>query len=225
MKYFLPLWLLLILGCQNPTVHVVQKGYSDTNIAKLISEIELLGFNVKKSDINIPSDFSDSSIAMNPSFTDFTLLQKLNRVLTTLGYSSATEYRFAEGQHFYNKGNLGLYLREPSISPEPNVPPYLRTQFCKYADGTLQLSKQGVFKLEYENPVARDDLLVFSGTWSFNANQLTLNSKEYDNQIFTMNKEKKSTHMGLKLADVFKPENKNHAFMPFNCEYLIIYME
>ncbi|NQY62717.1 MAG: hypothetical protein HRT38_03155 [Alteromonadaceae bacterium] len=225
MKYLLPL-LLFFLGCQNPTLYVVQKGYSDKNISKLISEVELLGFNVKKSNISIPNEFSDSSIAMNPGFSDFSLLHKLNGVLTTLGYSNATEYRFAEGQHFYNKRILGLYLRKPGVSLVSDVPPYLHTQFCKYAEGTLQLTEQGTFSLEYENPAAKDDdLLVVSGTWFFNSDKLTLNSKATNEQIFIKTKEKKSTYMGIKPADVFKPQVQNHPFMPFNCEYLIIYME
>lgn len=226
MKYILSLLVLFLLGCQNPTIYVVQEGYSDEKITKLVSNIASLGFDVKKSDISIPDNFYDSSIAMHPDFRDFVLLKELHDVLSTLGYSSAREYRFAQGQHFYNKSNLGLYLRNSSVASKPKIPPYLRTQFCKYAEGTLQFTNKGIYNLEYDNQADRDgDLLVSTGTWFFHANKLTLISKEYGEQVFTRYNENKETYLGMKPADVYKPKNNDHAFLPFNCSYLIIYMQ
>jgi hypothetical protein len=104
------------------------------------------------------------------------------------------------------------------------MPPYIRTQFCENADATLMFSDNGEFVLEYEKNNYDEVLTQVVGQFSYDGQRLALLTKAGESQQFQYSRERKPTYKGDRPADVYKPENKSNLLKPFNCEFLIIYM-
>lgn len=223
MRYFLLLLVVLLSACSSKQVHIYNQGYSERQIDFLKTQIEAQGYKVQLPQVAIPREFPQTSLAMNPGFNDTSFYQFLNQLLLVQGYGQASEYRFAQGLHFYSKNEIGLYLKNPDYVVV-DMPPYLRTQYCKSSIGaTIQFTPQGKFHLEYE--VAKvEELQVESGQYLFDGKTLDLYSDTLGQISYRLAKEERETPYGLRPADVFKPVKSNHALGSLNCEFLIIYI-
>ena len=229
MKVFLVGFLLLLSGCASTQLHLVTQGYTIEQVENIKNELSPLlveyDLEIVISDILIPNHFPDASIALNPADEHRLLITKLDTWLEGAGHKVSQEFRFAEGNHYYNKGHLGFYLRKPGSEQQVQLPPYLRTQFCKLADGTLALNKNGKAILEYElNNDGSDDMTRETGKWSFIGDKLILNIAD-EQYTFKRVEETKETYIGPRPADVFKPIKQQEHPSIFNCEFLIIYMD
>ena len=228
---FISLFVLSLSGCSTTKLHLVSQGYSAQQVNQLKNELTNQGINVSISSITMPNEFPNSAIAMSPSYDDLTFIEKVQKVLRKQGFEEAVELKFAQGKHLYNINHLGLYLRNP-LNNTHQMPPYLRTQYCKNADSTLMFTPNGKFVLEYDGATYEEPLQKVYGDYIFDGRTLRLVSLEHSNnnqhniqsQQFTLRKESRSTPSGDKPADVFKPENKNHSLKQLNCDFLIIYM-
>ncbi len=225
--FLFSVFCVLLSGCTT-TLHLTTSGYSETQQAELAaslkSALKAHDVNVVHTRVLVPKQFDDASVALNPGFDGASLIQDLDLWLQRQGHKASTEYRFAEGNHFYRQGHVGLYLRNPDASSHYAMPEYLRTQYCKAADGTLAFMPNKQLVLEYEmNGDSDDTLLREEGTWQLNGTVLTLTLKRQD-YAFTLTKEKRSTPYGMKPADVFKPRSDHSDKPVLGCDFLIIYI-
>ncbi|WP_372770958.1 hypothetical protein [Pseudoalteromonas sp.] len=228
MKHLVLLSLFLLTACANTQLHLVTKGYSKSEVAalktSLSEQLEGEKIDVVLSEIAIPKNFPNATLALNPNFNQPEIIARLDNWLVVNGHKTSQEFRFSEGNHYYSKSHLGLYLRKPGTERQVDLPPYLRTQYCDVADGTLALNKNGQAILEYElTGNGSDKIDVLNGQWLFVSNQLSVDFK-YLNQTFTLVKEEKQTHLGPRPADVFRPTKQLAKKHILNCEFLIIYM-
>lgn len=228
MKYLTLLLCLLLTACANTQLHLVTKGYSKSEITALKSSLseQLVKqkIDVVLSDIPLPAMFPDASLALNPTYNQPDVIALLDNWLLANGHKTSREFRFSEGNHYYSKAHLGLYLRKPGSKEQVDLPPYLRTQYCDVADGTLALNKDGQVVLEYELlGDGRDKIDTLKGQWFFADNHLTVDFKNLS-QTFTLAKEEKQTHLGPRPADVYKPIKQLSKKHILNCEFLIIYI-
>lgn len=229
MRVFLFVILCVLSGCQSTQLHVITDGYTQQEFeaieASLKQALKDHDIDIIKSEVRMPTTFPNSSIALNPAANYQTIITQLDNWLVSNGHKQSQEFRFNQGNHYYSKDHLGLYLRKQGTQSNIDLPPYLRTQYCQIADGTLALNKHGVAVLEYEiNNDHSDDLIRYQGTWSFHHNLLTVKINSLS-QTFLLFKETKDTHLGPRQADVFKPQKQLTMPHIFNCEFLIIYME
>lgn len=219
----------LLSGCSHTKIHLVHQQLSKAKISSLVNAFEQENINVVVSTAVVPSEFPDVSLAMNPGYSDFALIEKIKQTLAIHSLSVVQEFRFAQGQHFYNGNNIGVYLKDSSNRVMPS---YLRTQYCKYADATIQFSSNNTFTVEYEaNSLdkvekmedAEQQLSTILGHYDFDGKKLSLFLENGTTQRFTYAKEEKETHLGPRQADTFKPLQL-HQQSVLNCEFLIIYM-
>ncbi len=224
-KILVALSLLALAACQSPKIHLVTQGYSEGEREKLKNEFSQLGMQVVYSDVTIPQTFPDSSVAINPKFNNLELIKDIDAILQSNGLQVSREFRFSDGNHVYTGENVGVYIRNPETANEYAPPPYLRTQFCKLADGTLALNKNNSAVLEFEfNNDDSDQIITHHGVWKFNANQLSV-SFDHFGQTFTLVKEMRETSYGDRPADVFKPKQKKESALGIlNCDFMIIYI-
>ena len=228
MKYLALLSLLLLTACANTQLHLVTKGYSNSEIEALKNSLseQLVDekIDVVRSSISIPSNFPNASLALNPSFNQPEVIANLDKWLVANGHKTSREFRFSEGNHYYSKAHLGLYIRKPGTEGQVDLPPYLRTQYCDVADGTLALNKDGEAILEYELIGDGSDIIdTLNGQWLFENNQLSVDFRTI-NQTFKLVKQEKETHLGPRPADVYKPMQQLAKKPILNCEFLIIYI-
>jgi hypothetical protein len=218
------LFFIVLSGCTNTKLHIVNQGYSDTKINQLTLALANEGVDVIISNLTIPTSFPDSALALNPNFRDLSFINAIQHTLTKQGFPTATELRFAQGKHFYSTSHLGLYLRN-KLDRSSRMPPYLRTQYCKNADSTIMFKPNGEFTLEYESNNYDEQLKQVKGRYTFVGKKLTLRPHRLKAQHFTLYKETRPTPFGDKPADVFKPKNKSHKVKQLKCDFLIIYMD
>ncbi len=225
MKSLSFIFVVLLLGCQSPKLHLINYGYSAAKIESLKIKLAKNGITVIDADIEIPQEFTDAILSLNPGFSDFKVLEALHNSLNSLGFGPVVEYRFAEGRHFYTKNNIGLYLRNPEMSTLNPLPKYLRTQYCEWSDATLMFKPNGGFILEYEILAKENEVIeTMTGKWIKEQTKLILFPIEGPIQTFMQSFQQKETFFGMKPADVYTPQEQ-HLLLPLNCEFLIIYGE
>lgn len=231
MKLFLNLLLVLILivGCSSTKVHLINQGYPTERINSLLVAFEQQNIDAVISKATVPNEFSDVALALNPNNTDYASIEKIKRILAQQQLSVVEEFRFAQGRHFYSGKNIGVYLKDPSITVMPS---YLRTQYCSTADATFQFLIEGQFVIEYEvkdinMPVTENEapLRKLHGDYFFDGQQLKLKVENHIVQKYSFSKQLKDTYLGSRTADVFTPLLKNKDLGVLNCELLIIYMD
>ncbi|XOV79504.1 MAG: DUF5004 domain-containing protein [Aestuariibacter sp.] len=218
--------LLIIGGCQSLTIHVTTQGIKAERLEILRQSLSEVADEVVITELTIPKKFPNTVIAVNPAYVDYARLASIQDRLWSHNFGVATELRFAQGNHFYLKSNIGIYLRHPALQRVPMIPPYLRTQYCEFADATLMFNKDYTFQLEYENTEdIMGDLLTSAGVWQFNGQQLfLLDAKGEQLQKFELSRQTKDTQWGPKPADVYIAQHVSD-FSPLNCEFLIIYVQ
>lgn len=218
--------LLLLSGCQSFTIHITANGIPPEQLEKLKSELLTVADEVKETELNIPKEFPNTVIASNPGYFNYGKIAAIQDMLWNNELGVATELKFAQGLHFYNNGHIGLYLRHPDLQDIPLMPPYLRTQYCEFADATIQFYKTGKFELEYENPEdVTGVMLTQQGNWLYDGSRLSLTSENgVEVQSFILSQENKETQWGPRPADVFTPM-QDTSFAPLKCEFLIIYVQ
>ncbi|MBU2968100.1 hypothetical protein KO527_01850 [Pseudoalteromonas sp. C2R02] len=226
MKGLLIILLVLLFGCQSPKIYIINQGYTKKQVSDFKNAFKLQGLAVYESQVNIPQEFSDVSLATNIGFSDQKLINQVQSVLNEFGLSNAEHYRFKQGNHYYSDNNIGVYLKNPNRLNKAELPPYLTTQNCIAADATLQLSNSGKFVLEYENrPYTDDKLNKKSGFWRYVDSKLTLTGESIESQSYQQSHETMKTHLGLRPGEVFKPQMNNHSLPALNCEFSIVYMD
>jgi len=226
MKGLLIILLILLSGCQSPKIYIINQGYSQKQLSSFKKEFKLNGLTVYESQVNIPQEFSDVSLATNIGFSDQKLINQVQSILNQFGLSNAEHYRFKQGNHYYSDNNIGVYLKNPNRLDKEDIPPYLTTQNCITADATLQLDKSGRFILEYENRPYTDDVLYKrSGVWRYVDSKLTLTGESIESQTYLQSNETMQTHLGLRPGEVFKPQINTNSLPALNCEFSIVYMD
>jgi len=216
--------LLIICGCSTKTIHLYNQGYSEDEISHLKDSLVQQGYTVERPDVRVPNEFPNVVIALNPAFSDQDFYRYINQQLIDKGFGTATEFRFAQGQHFYSKNDVGIYLKNPNQLEQP-MPPYLRTQYCKTSSGaTILFNDNNKFVLEYENNHYDEVLIKLNGEYSFDGTMLTLFPADMAKHAYRLHKEVRETPYGDRPADVFKPIANNSPLGEFNCEFLIIYI-
>lgn len=223
---FASVLLLLLCGCQSLTLHITAQGIEPEKLKKLKQSLSEISDDVIVTELSIPPEFPNTVIAANPGYRGYENLAHIRDILWEHQFGDATELRFAQGNHFYLDGNIGVYLRNPSLQGVPNIPPYLRTQYCEFADATLMFNKDNSFELEYEDmDNIMGDLLTSKGVWQFNGKQITLfTTQGIQLQHYVLSKQEKETQWGPKPADVYIPQSTSE-ITPLNCEFLIIYVQ
>lgn len=216
---------LLLAGCTSNKIHyihLVHQGVPQTKIDKLTSSLMQQGYRVELSDILIPQNFANTAISINPGTRDFQGIADIKRSLTDLAFLPATEYRFAQGRHFYNTQHVGIYLK--SSNQKPTMPLFIATDACPNIQATLMFpTGASHFILEFDTD-ENDQLIKVEGEWRLSADILSLQTSTGLMQEFHYSRQKKATPFGIREADVYTPRLPDNQLAAFNCEFSIIYM-
>ncbi len=216
--------LTLLSGCQQRQAILIVQGVEPIKVKTIETALIQSGWRVSQSPIAIPAEFPDAVLATNPAYRDTQAISDIKNILKGQGFTEPTEYKFAEGKHFFSMNNIGIYLRNSEQALQPLQPDFIRTDHCAAGDATLNLSPQGQAVLEYERPINDNfELEQHTGTWQFDGAQLsvTLNRAQ---QVFKLTHEQRPIWRGLSPADIYTPIQDSN-FKVLNCTFLLIYLE
>ncbi|MGR3969720.1 hypothetical protein [Shewanella sp. 1180_01] len=223
-KSLLLVSLLILSACQQRQAILITQGIEPVKVKAIETALIQSGWQVNQSTIAIPAEFPNTAITTNPAYRDSQAITEIEDLLKGQGFAEPTEYKFAEGKHFFSINNIGIYLRNSEQVLQPLPPDFIRTDHCTAGDATLNLSPQGQAVLEYERPINDNfELEQHTGTWQFDGAQLsvTLNRAQ---QVFKLTHEQRPIWRGLSPADIYTPIQDSN-FKVLNCTFLLIYLE
>ena len=214
--------LVLLTGCVQRHAFISANGVEPTKLDALSQQLEAQGWQVTLTQLEIPAEFSDTSIAINPAQQNQDAIEQLITLLQQLGFNQPQTYKFAEGKHFYSIDNIGLYIRgsQPAVMP----PNWLRSDNCKEGDTLLALSPGGNVTLEHEAlDTELEQLDSYQGQWQFDGERLTITLLGQE-QHYSRSDITRTTWRGDSPAQLFTPL-KEVEFTPLNCHFIIIEAE
>lgn len=121
-------------ACSSKTVYLFNAGYPPEPVSKVTEQLILLGYQVENIDAEIPAEFTDTAIATHPVFAKPADLVTIKHALKDLNFPTPTFYQFAQGNHFYGVGNIGLYLRN---GEQTRMPPVMGGKKCTHNAGEI----------------------------------------------------------------------------------------
>lgn len=216
--------LLILSACQQRQAILITQGVEPVKVKAIETALIQSGWQVSQSTIAIPAEFPNATIATNPAYRDTQAITEIENILKGQGFAEPTEYKFAEGKHFFSMNNIGIYLRNSEQALQPLPPSFIRTDQCAAGDATLNLEPQGQAVLEYEKPTNDNfELEQHTGTWAFDGVQLKI-QLNHAQQAFQLTHEQRETWRGPSPADIYTP-TQNSDFKVLNCTFLLIYLE
>lgn len=216
--------LLILSACQQRQAILITQGVEPVKVKAIETALIHSGWQVDQSTIAIPAEFPNAAIATNPAYRDTQAITEIENILKGQGFTELTEYKFAEGKHFFSMNNIGIYLRNSEQVSQPLPPSFIRTDHCASGDATLNLTPQGQAVLEYERPINDNfELEQHKGTWDFDGEQLKV-QLNHTQQAFLLTHEQRPIWRGLSPADIYTP-TQDSDFKVLNCTFLLIYLE
>ena len=214
--------VLLLIGCAQQHAFISANGVKPSKINALSQQLEAQGWQVTLTQLEIPAEFSDTSIAMNPAQQNQDAIEQLITLLQQLGFNQPQTYKFAEGKHFYSIDNIGLYIRGSQSTATP--PNWLRSDNCTGGDTLLALNPGGNVTLEHEVlDTELEQLDSYQGQWQFDGETLVIHIMDHQ-QHYLRTEITRQTWRGDSPAQLFTPL-KEVEFAPLNCSFIIIEME
>lgn len=214
--------VLLLIGCAQQHAFISANGVKPAKLNALGQQLEAQGWQVTLTQLEIPAEFSDTSITMTPAQQNQDAIELLITQLQQLGFNQPQIYKFAEGKHFYSIDNIGLYIRGSQSTAMP--PSWLRSDNCTAGDTLLALSSGGNVTLEHEAlDTELEQLDSYKGQWLFDGETLTIHIMEHQ-QDYIRKEIMRKTWRGNSPAQLFTPQRISQ-FTPLNCSFIIIEME
>lgn len=229
MKYLHRFLLLLataflLTACSSPTLYLTTEGYSEAQQAELLKQLESLQYPVETTRIQMPEAFPDTTISVNPGFSDIPLLERLQALLEEHTGNTVHSMRFGEGNHAYFGKNIGIYVRNPESRQQRFANPFLRSAQCPQQDGLLKINNDGSFQLEFVYYADEEQKLHYlNGLWRWHESTLSLLFSDGSEQHLQHRRGEVSTYQGMRPTDIYTPQNE-HSEAIVNCAYQVIHM-
>ncbi len=211
--------LLLLVGCQQPTVYVYTENLDAQQQAQLDLALSAQRLPYKYTQLSVPREFGDATLMLSEDkiLTDQTEI--LAGIMQRLGYQPEIKYTTA-ANHFYNHGNIGFYLRAKNTTTSFTMPTRVLTTGCvedKYNDLAVTFNnKQAHFTLTSGRKVSLD--------WDYLYGYLVIYYKNYSQSYSHLTPEV-STPFGMKPSDTYRYTARVNEPSWLNCSLQIVYMD
>jgi len=225
MKKLIALILLITLGGCATKVHLITQGYQEADIEKISQQLRDKGFDVERSSSAIPKNYPNSVLAMHPAHQSASDITTLQSFLADNAFEQAAELRFGQSRHYYNLGNIGLYLRHPDVNPNAVMPYYVESVGCKTGYATLAFQPNQSMLLETEVRIDNQlELHTEKGRWLFDGSLLTITLDNNEIAQFSQSKISRDTPHGPRPALLYSPTTKNHQNDALQCHFEVIFI-
>ena len=149
----LSILLLLLPGCSSkPTVYVYAKYLDDNERNKLTNNLTKEGLDVKSNEFDFPSTVTSNTVLYSLLLQEPDAIDKTSEIADTLGFPIHSVQMLTQGNHWYTKNSLALFLLPEGGRPDG-------TLLSRIAPGTLWvgallaclLSLDRIFQLDFED--------------------------------------------------------------------------
>lgn len=107
----LSILLLLLSGCSSkPTVYVYAKYLDDSERNELINNLTKEGLDVKSNEFDFPSTVTSNTVLYSLLLQEPDAIDKTSEVANTLGFPIQSVQMLTQGNHWYTKNSLALFL-------------------------------------------------------------------------------------------------------------------
>ncbi|MCF7519710.1 MULTISPECIES: hypothetical protein [Pseudoalteromonas] len=211
--------LLLLVGCQQPTVYVYTENLDAQQQAQLDLALSAQRLPYKYTQLSVPREFGDATLMLSEDKILTEQTEILAGIMQRLGYQPEIKYTTA-ANHFYNHGNIGFYLRAKNTTTSFTMPTRVLTTGCvedKYNDLAVTFNnKQAHFTLTSGRKVSLD--------WDYLYGYLVIYYKNYSQSYSHLTPEV-STPFGMKPSDTYRYTARVNEPSWLNCSLQIVYMD
>nr|WP_193988146.1 hypothetical protein [Lelliottia steviae] len=211
--------LLLLVGCQQPTVYVYTENLDAQQQAQLDLALSAQRLPYKYTQLSVPREFGDATLMLSEDKILTEQTEILAGIMQRLGYQPEIKYTTA-ANHFYNHGNIGFYLRAKNTTTSFTMPTRVLTTGCvedKYNDLAVTFNnKQAHFTLTSGRKVSLD--------WDYLYGYLVIYYKNYS-QSYSHLTPAVSTPFGMKPSDTYRYTARVNEPSWLNCSLQIVYMD
>lgn len=178
---------IALTACAAPRVHLFSAGVTQDEAQRIRAALESAGYVVAPSRLPVPDDIIGPTLVYSPQSSSIRQVERLDDLLMELGYA-VNLATAGVGNHFYTKGNLGLYLQAAASSPSSEDALADRTYNgqCKDLDAYLHFSS-GRFRFEiidWDEEEGRELVTEKSGLWERRKNTVILYLEEEHVDLF-----------------------------------------
>lgn len=117
----LSLWFalmaLIIAGCSSPTVHLYGRYLTEEQQLNVTNMLLQHSLKVSVNQHQFPASISDTTIVYSPFISDPETIPLLTTELATLNWQITRASALKEGNHWFQKDSIGLFLVPDGINP------------------------------------------------------------------------------------------------------------
>lgn len=213
MKYLVLLCVLVIAGCQKPSVYLYSKYISVQQTQKLSEQFEQAGYQVEINQLPFPQGITDTSILYSPLLQERTNLDNAVALLKANGLEISSVSSLVEGSHFVTKNALAVFVVfDQSVFATPVIEGQIYTTKNCDADFQITIAKD-------QSANVRDADKEVAIQWQLLANQeiIRLSDKVGRNYNYDIVKTVAATPVGVVDEVTLKPIVANTWFG--KCEF------
>lgn len=116
---FLSIPLLLLPGCSSkPTVYVYAKYLDDNERNELTNNLTKEGLDVKSNEFDFPSTVTSNTVLYSLLLQEPDAIDKTSEVADSLGFPIHSVQMLTQGNHWYTKNSLALFLLPEGGRPD-----------------------------------------------------------------------------------------------------------
>ncbi|MGM0526034.1 MAG: hypothetical protein ACQEQ8_07565 [Pseudomonadota bacterium] len=140
---------LVLVGCSSaPSIYLNERYLTDENTASVREKLSEEGYNVTTVNIPFPTSVSNSTVMYSPLLSAEATLDTVVKALEQQGYTSLNVIPLKQGNHWYKKNSVGLYLLPPGIkslaASDQQFAQQYRSEGCS-DKSSLQLKRDKTF--------------------------------------------------------------------------------
>lgn len=211
--------LLLLIGCQQPTVYVFTDNLTQPQQQALAQALQQQSLPVEYPQVSVPKEFDNATILVSEDKILKTEVEQLASIMQGLGYQPAINYT-STANHFYSNGNIGFYLRSLDERAAFTMPERLATIQCdnsKFNGLVVTFTKRtATFTLSSGAQVTLP--------WEYLYGYLVIYYKDYS-QTYTHSQPLVETPFGSKPSDTYTLSARVNKPGWLNCSLQVVYMD
>ena len=206
----LSILLLLLPGCSSkPTVYVYAKYLDDNERNELTNNLTKEGLDVKSNEFDFPSTVTSNTVLYSLLLQEPDAIDKTSEIADTLGFPIHSVQMLTQGNHWYTKNSLALFLLPEGGRPDgtllsQDLAHQYQTDTCS-ENTVLTLNPNGTFELilgennanaqKTNSNSSSSTLMKTSGQWKlrqFPYLELQENGASYANFYFEISQSKET---------------------------------
>jgi hypothetical protein len=170
-KYTAVLIPLVCCGCASqPTLYIYAKYLDENQKQKIKDKLQVQNYHIEFNSYDFPTSITQSTMLYSLLLMDPEVIDKAEKSLSDLGFHIARSQGLTEGNHWYTKNSIGVFLYP---STKDSNGPLFRQDLINHYEGqncgdalSLDLKSDGFYQLSLANTDGKGTA-VEEGRWRY----------------------------------------------------------